>query len=150
MRYTLDYLRHLLSSHSTHGTHSPFVYDLADKAIYSGRIVQGITGSEKINTRYKNVLLRIFDHLDIRSITDTALLSAAVLSADEVDDCIQSAGLVVVDAIYRDKLSKANWKAAAALPEVTVSIDLFHFGLLLKRDGQAKEDFKLRYPFWIQ
>ncbi len=34
LRFTFDYLRHFISSNSRHGTHSPFVYQLADEVIY--------------------------------------------------------------------------------------------------------------------
>ena len=33
-RFIIDYIRHYLTSHSRHGTHSPFVYKLTDEVIY--------------------------------------------------------------------------------------------------------------------
>lgn len=35
------------------------------------------------------------------------------------------------------------WQQVKQLPQVTVSIDLFHFGLLFFRKEQVKEHFKL-------
>lgn len=184
MRYYLDRFLHFLTSHSTHGTHSPFVYDLADRAIYTDKAVQDIVGSENINVKYKKILLRILNHLGIHSVmkiqtfsirvecgvvgrikspfslnpdcrceresmVDAVLLTAGTLSVDEVVQYLQKGNVLVVDGIYVDRQSKVNWKAAHELQDVTVSIDLFYFGLLINRAGQVKEDFKLRYPFWI-
>lgn len=160
MWFCVNYIWHFLSSHSRHGTHSPFVYDLADKAIYSANIAQSINGEEKIGPSYKNTLLRILNHLGVRSIAnlrdsgavyaEALILPAHAISQDKIEQYLHEGKLIVIEGIYRDKLSKKNWKAVTTLPVVTVAIDLLHFGLLIQREGQVKENFKLRYPFWVK
>lgn len=53
------------------------------------------------------------------------------------------AGKIIV--FHEPYKQKRQWKKLIADQRVTVSINLFHFGILLKRDGQRKQDFLLRY-----
>jgi hypothetical protein len=39
----------------------------------------------------------------------------------------------------------AAWKEISAMPEVTVSLDLFQIGIVFFRKSQVKEYFTIRY-----
>lgn len=57
---------------------------------------------------------------------------------------IADGGMVVLDDIYWSAGMKQAWREISSLDEVSVSIDLFHFGICLIRKRQAKEHFVLR------
>lgn len=156
MRYLISYVWHYLVSHSRHGTHSPFVYDLADQVIYNSSYSSGksIAHPVEMHADYQNLLFKILGRLDVAQITDD-------LGAREVDgywiktlkkkdvdlllNRITEGKIVAIHDPYGKNINKL-WKQLTADSRVTVSINLFHFGLLLQRDGQRKENFLLRYP----
>lgn len=162
MRYFIDFLFHFVNSNSRHGTHSPFVYNLADKAIY--RKVPApdtpIHFPADICPRCRPVLTRILNELNIFRMTESlsaASFQTAVFAAAEeikegaiVVEMLRHVPLVVIQDIYRSAETKQNWKKVQAEPDVTITIDLFYFGLAFKKEGQYKENFCLRYPFWIK
>lgn len=160
MRYYFHYIRHFLSSHSTHGTHSPFVYALADQAIYQHMDVAAVRGIELVSAAYRPLVLRLLSYLGKTSIVDLHAADAGfgdvlLLSAAELDKCtvekyLSHGFIILVEDLYISKGNKKSWEGIVKRPEVTVSIDLFHVGLLIKRQGQFKEYFKLRYPYWIK
>jgi predicted O-methyltransferase YrrM len=53
--------------------------------------------------------------------------------------------IMIIDGIYQSKEMKEAWTQIKAQPEVSVTIDLFHIGLLFVKKGQAKEDFFIRF-----
>lgn len=58
--------------------------------------------------------------------------------------CHPDSILVLDDIHWSSEMNKA-WKEISALPEVTVSVDFYHFGVLFFRQGRQKEDF----VFWL-
>ncbi|MEZ4776160.1 MAG: class I SAM-dependent methyltransferase [Bacteroidia bacterium] len=59
---------------------------------------------------------------------------------------ISPGGILILDDIYWSAEMKKAWETICALPEVTVSLDLFFMGICFIRRPQAKEHFRLR--FW--
>lgn len=53
--------------------------------------------------------------------------------------------LMIFDDIYWSEGMKEAWTQIKAQPEVSVTIDLFHIGLVFVKKGQAKEDFFIRF-----
>jgi predicted O-methyltransferase YrrM len=53
--------------------------------------------------------------------------------------------LLIVDDIYWSRAMNRAWKKLEARSDVSVSIDLWQYGLLYLREGQLKESFKLKY-----
>ncbi|MBK0404763.1 class I SAM-dependent methyltransferase [Adhaeribacter sp. BT258] len=51
----------------------------------------------------------------------------------------------VIDDIYWSAEMERAWKEIAALPEVTVALDLFQIGIVFFRKSQVKEYFTIRY-----
>lgn len=56
---------------------------------------------------------------------------------------VNSKSILVFDDIYWSKEMQEAWSEIKANKQVKVTIDLFHFGLVLFRTEQPKEDFKL-------
>lgn len=52
--------------------------------------------------------------------------------------------ILLVEGIHNSKKKTKQWEQLKNLPEVSVSIDLFHCGMLFFRKEQAKEHFKIR------
>ena len=53
--------------------------------------------------------------------------------------------VIVVDDIYWSKGMQQAWKEIIRWPEVRVSIDLFHMGILLFRKDLAKTTLKMKF-----
>lgn len=56
---------------------------------------------------------------------------------------VHNNSVVILDDIYWSNEMQQAWQEVKQLPQVTVSIDLFHFGLLFFRKEQVKEHFTL-------
>ncbi|MBC7745323.1 MAG: class I SAM-dependent methyltransferase [Flavobacterium sp.] len=54
-------------------------------------------------------------------------------------------GILIFDDIYWSKGMKEAWKEIKDHPQVSVTIDLFWIGLVFIKEGQVKEDFKIRF-----
>ena len=159
MRYYWDRLQHFFVSNSRHGTHSPFVYDLAVHAIYSTSHI----GTDAVRTPvdfkpvYKQLLLRILARMQKKELAyfeegkDVDVLWTDLLTTEsaELIEAVRSGKLLVIHEPLRTIRSKRIWEQLMQSQEVIVSINLFHFGLLLHKAGQRKENFCLRYPFWL-
>lgn len=53
--------------------------------------------------------------------------------------------ILFFDQLYWNEEMKDAWQTIKSHPQVTVTIDLFWFGLVYFRKGQAKEHFKLKF-----
>ena len=53
--------------------------------------------------------------------------------------------IMIFDNIHRSKEMNEAWEHIKGQPEVSVTIDLFHIGLVFVKKGQAKEDFFIRF-----
>ncbi len=156
MRYFLYYIYHYFISNSRHGTHSPFVYALADQVVYNKQYQADASVSypDRFQVPYQLLLHRILYYLEVSSIgignsLDDKSVDAFWFNRVQDEDIetilnlIAAGKIVVMDKPYSKYQFKA-WKDLISDQRVTVSINLFHFGILLKRDAQHKEDFLLR------
>lgn len=67
---------------------------------------------------------------------------------DYFNQCLAKAHngtLFILDDIHWSPGMEAAWAAIKAHPQVSVTIDLFHYGLVFIRQEQQREDFILRY-----
>lgn len=159
MRYYWDFLKHFLTSNSRHGTHSPFVYGLADQVIYRHIHMTTLKTSvpDGFAPVYFPLLQDMLAYLSIEELVtfdaDTDAPSLLVLdlksvSTDDIMMTLRTGKTIIVHEPFKTRQSKRIWEKLIQETAVVVSIDLFHFGLLFYREGQQKENFKLRYPFW--
>ncbi len=116
-----------------------------------------LKGLETIPQHYRQVLLRVLYYCNKEKVYDlqkergdVLLVKAEELSKKIICQHLSDQALLIVDGIYKSKRSRYAWQCAQQEDQVTVSIDLFHFGILISRTGQVKENFELRYPFWIR
>lgn len=58
---------------------------------------------------------------------------------------VQDGCLIVLDDIHWSPNMTRAWEAINQLPDISVSIDLYHVGLCFVRRPQAKEHFRLRF-----
>lgn|SRR5690606_6309123 len=158
MRYYWDLIRHFFVSNSRHGTHSPFVYGLASRVIYHVSRVQPRMMKVPLdfNPKYRTLLLDILIYMNVEELGYLAQSNQAEALftnlkndvADEITDAVRAGKVVVVHEPFQTIKTKRLWQQLVQSTDVVVSINLFHFGLLMYRKEQRKENFRLRYPFW--
>ncbi len=169
LRYRCSGFIHALTSNTRHGTHSPFVYKLADEAIYQ-RSAKGIEiNLSGWSSKKKAVLVRILYHLGIQtvhSLSDNRGNEAEQDVVETPEDCFKQAILISKDELpeqeefyragrhtiyiwdepYFNRERQSAWQQVQQAERVTLTIDLFYFGLIIFRQGQRKQNFKLRFP----
>ena len=160
----VSYLKFLAQSTNHHGVHSPFVFQYVTRCLYSKKKLH--------RNKSINVLLQTIDYFGLKNISienNTEVKESVkqtfpktqfdktpmdLLFVDEMDiptfQKIRSEGilhndsLILVDSIYDNKEILEQWKRLIALPEITVSIDMYHCGLISIRREQVKEHFTIR------
>ncbi len=156
--FYVDYAIHFLMSHSRHGTHSPFVYRLVDEVIYAPRKGQEpLPKVERLITRLigrftPDAIYRIGDRptkhpvdFVIADVGDLETVASTAFSIKQLWPQFHAGSVLVLIGIYRNKRMKALWRSIQMRPDVTVTIDLFHLGLVFFHKGQAKENFRIRF-----
>lgn len=143
MRYYYDFIWHYFVANSRHGTHSPFVYKMADEVIYKSED-RALRGEGERSSEYLISEIQRF-YSDARSIVVPDIRS---LSVEEVLSLQKEYDFIFLNNIYKGNGNKQKWSALVADPNVIVSIDLFYFGIIIPRKEQPKENFRLRFPFF--
>ncbi|WP_439131596.1 hypothetical protein [Polaribacter sp.] len=150
----------LIKSTNQHGVHSPFVFDFVTKGLYNNSLqikkfneyhqLKNLSKKKKIIlskiTQYFKINTIYFDDVSFSKLNSKnyALLFVKNLNKILAFSNLNSKHIIVVDAIHQDKKMYQNWKKVTQNPNITVSIDLFYFGLLFFRKEQAKENFTIR------
>ncbi|MFN0033286.1 MAG: O-methyltransferase [Flavobacteriales bacterium] len=131
-------------------------------------MVHTIEGSEEIMKHAKQVFAELdiknaiaihgnFDHelkpvLEKMKRVDFALIDGnhryepTVNYVSEIIKHCHVNSIIVLDDIHWSAEMERAWKEVAALEQVSISIDFFHFGLLFLRSGVEKQRFVLRLP----
>lgn len=91
--------------------------DLVNKA--KGRILLFIDGDH----RYESSLTR----------------SLALLKREDISEAI-----LILDDIYWSKGMERAWRELMEVPEAVISIDMFYFGIIIKRSDIARQHFKIK------
>ncbi|WP_437920817.1 hypothetical protein [Sphingobacterium sp. LRF_L2] len=153
--YNWALIKHFFISNSRHGTHSPFVYGLTENVIYTHDYKAApVEFPFDFSACYKFLLRDLLSFLNIRSIAyfpfsennEALWADLGTVSEEEIIEAVRAGKIVV---IHEPTKSKKKWDRLIHNPAVVVSINLFHFGVLMQRKGQQKENFVLRYPYWI-
>lgn len=149
----------LLTSRNQHGVHSPFVFNFVTQGLYTKKKKQnsiiGITLPSNLTKKESNILLKIIKYFSIKEIslnkTNTlSKLNKLLIISDlsfiksiDIND-FNKYKCIVIQNIYKSKTDYINWSNLIDKNEITVTIDLFYFGLIFIRKQQAKEHFKIR------
>jgi hypothetical protein len=114
----IQYLRYRWQAKGRHGTHSPFVYRFVEEVL---RKKDGDLNS------------RVLQYAD-----------AEVLPLERISQAGPN-NIVFVPKPHANREATAAWNAHCARPDVTLSIDLYHTGLLLfRKEFKRKQHFILR------
>lgn len=151
LTYIFRYIKHFFEANSRHGTHSPFVYALAEDVIYKRSSPKG-----KTKKGYEGLLQEIADYYQVRYThkpdetgEDRALwIRGMQFEVDELASYQHQFRYIVIEQIHASAKESARWAALQRDDRFVVTVDMFFFGLLFYRTEQPKQHFKLRYPFW--
>ncbi|ERJ60768.1 hypothetical protein [Sphingobacterium paucimobilis] len=150
MRYWWRLWFHFFSSNSRHGTHSPFVYKLADEAIYAR------SKDISIEDKRERLLSDIAAHFGVEYVASGSengpnrawIVDETIADTERLaTQYTQFKYLVILD-IYKNNARKQLWESICRDSRFIVCIDLFYYGLVFYREEQPKELFKLRFPYW--
>ncbi len=149
MRYLYDRVWHYLSSNSRHGTHSPFVYKLADEVIYKspdkGQYING--GMDKVDALILEISLYLGKELNLTYPEAIVQVDITEYTLEAILELYMNIPVLILKNIYTDNAAKQKWSALKADQTIVVTIDLFYFGIIIFRKEQPKENFKLRFPY---
>ena len=164
MIYSLRrYITHRFTATNHHGVHSPFVFDYVTKCLYtkpnySGSVIENIVlksvayfAIDRFYTPAENGTMqnRIQRVLDVK-VSEEPPFDLIYLNAPMPNvvhtyaHTVHNDSLIVLANIHRSAQASSIWKKVSADKRVTVSIDLFHCGILFLRKEQEKQHFKIR------
>lgn len=158
-----SFLVFLLKSTNEHGVHSPFVFNFVTKCLYNKKKYHA---DKSINVllksiEYFNVQHTAIQNPQIKKLVNEKfpevqfgqqmldLLFVENLGISEFnllldDERLHNNTMFIINGIYTDKKKLTEWKQLIKLPEITVSMDLYHCGILFIRREQVKEHFTIR------
>lgn len=160
----ISYINFLRCSTNQHDVHSPFVYDFVTKCLYNKprraqeKTLDVLLKSIKYfnyksvfiekNESYKKETFKHYPdlswadkHVDLIYLHHPNLKDLrSILSNNQIDND----SMIIVNNIFDNVKSKKIWTSITALPEITVSINLFYCGILFFRQAQLKEHFTIR------
>ncbi|WP_163625814.1 hypothetical protein [Muricauda sp. TY007] len=160
----ISYLNFLAKSTNQHGVHSPFVFQYVTQCLYSKKKLHK---NKSINVLLKTIDYFGFQNVSIENKTEVKELvkqnfphiqfnenPVDLLYVDEMDTLLfqkicsegklHNDSLILICSMYKNKESLDQWKHLIALPEITVSIDMYYCGIISIRREQAKEHFTIR------
>ena len=151
-------------STNQHGVHSPFVFRYVTQCLYTKKKMHK---NRSINVLLKTIAYFGFEKVSIKNKTQVKKLVQQTFPEIQFDGypCdllfvdklasgtfqqllsegkLHNDSIILVDSIHRTAEDLEQWNHLIALPEITVSIDMFHCGLLSTRREQVKEHFRIR------
>ncbi len=160
----VSYLKFLFKSTNEHGVHSPFVFQYVTQCLYSKKKLHK---NKSLNVLLKTIGYFSFEKVNIKNNEEVKELvqqtfpnvqfdenCVDLLFVDEMDvpsfQKIHSEGklhnnsLILIGSVYGNKEILQQWNRLVTLPEITVSIDMYHCGLISIRREQVKEHFTIR------
>lgn len=160
----ISYLKFLLKSTNEHGVHSPFVFNFVTKCLYSKKKFHS---NKTINVLLKSIDYFHFENVQITAGKEKPDLVKKVfpglnfdenvldfLFVDQIDPTVlqkwvsegklHNDSMVLVNGIHQNKRKWDDWKNLIQLPQITVSMDMYHCGAIFIRKEQMKEHFTIR------
>ena len=160
----VSYLKFLLKSTNEHGVHSPFVFNFVTKCLYSK---EKLSSNKTINLLLKSIRYFKFKNIQIDCSPDIEKLVNSTFPAISFDNStvdilytealnvsrfvtllsegkLHNDSMVLVAGIHQNEQKQKDWESLIALPNITVSMDMFHCGAIFIRKEQVKEHFTIR------
>jgi hypothetical protein len=114
---------------------------------YSDDLFQNYMGIKNYKTvNYGNILedKPDFDFLVFSENTSDEIISDFV---DNSERLLAKNCMIVIQNPHKNDAINLFWKQLKKLERVSVSLDLFHMGILISRDGMQKQDYVRKYRF---
>jgi len=160
----ISYLKFLMASTNQHGVHSPFVFKYVTKCLYSKNKLHK---NKSFNVLLKTIAYFGFEKICVKNkigakewiqqsfpkiqfdrypcdLFFTKKLDIPTFQQLLSERKLHNDSIILVDSIHRTAEDWKQWNQLIALPEITVSIDMLHCGLLSIRREQVKEHFTIR------
>lgn len=160
----LSYLKFLLKSTNQHGVHSPFVFQFVTKCLYGTKKqhtnpsinvliksvsyfnVQHIHISDEPEVQH--LLRKSFDGIEMNK-NPFDIIYKSQLTVEDFDDMIKKGllhndSMLIIPGIYKDQMCYQQWTQLICAKDITVSMDLYHLGIIFIRKEQEKEHFTIR------
>lgn len=166
----IDYIRFLLKSRNEHGIHSPFLFSLITKGLYSRNplwdnrrkkdvfiervisyfqpnLIMSSSSKEKTYTFLAHPDYLIWDSENCEKVDVFFIDETSLLDDETLISCfsqMKNNAFVLVDKRVRAKSTKILWEKIVENHTVTVSVDFYFFGLAFVRKEQLKQHFLVR------
>jgi hypothetical protein len=163
----IAYFKFLIKSTNQHGVHSPFVYSLVTQCFYRRkkyapygnwskkerllyRIIQYFQPQTFLEVSERSVV-SVFD-LDLSIHKEVKLPNYDFVyfdrpSLEDFERLLptrRNDSIWVINHIYKTQEDQQIWQAFKENPQVKVTVDTYHYGLVFFRKEQEKEHFKIR------
>lgn len=157
------HINHLLTATNQHGVHSPFVYSYVTQCLYTK---PGFGGAKTVAVLLKTIAFFKIQTIEItpgnvdieKRIRKEFNLNVGLkkcydliyidgpssMELSDYEHRVHNDSMLLINNIHATKDATESWNSLKQNAKVTVSIDLFHCGLLFFRKEQAKEHFKIR------
>ena len=149
--YLIEKIKFYFQGYTAHGIHSPFVYKMVTECLRNPKIPkETIFYTESISRRNLVLLNRLLFYYQIKNITTIpkagydAFTSQNFEKSDEILSLLEDNQFWFILNIRKNPETFQKWNELIDKKEVTLSIDLFDIGIILKRKEQLKQDFKLK------
>lgn len=156
-----SYIKFLWNSKNEHGVHSPFVFDLITKCLYSSVNHQFKNSFPFQSKKQKTIhrLLYYFNepNLQILTFQNNSNTSSNKVKYIDIDFCIQNKIEIVTilsnatndtcfifDNIHKNASNQDFWKSIIQNPMFTATIDTYQLGIIFIRKEQKKQHFTIR------
>ncbi len=143
-----SYIKFLYRSTNQHGVHSPFVYALLIQCFYKRDL------NENIKVKHSRFIAKLyhyfkpknfcvgniedFDHIDM-------LITQDLIWKDKYSYLVHNDTLIVIKGIYSNRDALKKWKQLQNNKKITVTIDVYSYGLVFFRKEQVKQNLIVRY-----
>jgi hypothetical protein len=121
----IQYLKYLWNAKTRHGVHSPFVYAFIEQVLRSNK-----------HKSLKDRIMQYFDTEEIKWLSFEAKYSIENTRPDTV---------AIIEDIHTTPKHTMLWEQVVHNPEVTLSLDVFDYGILL-----FKPEFKEKQHFVVK